>query len=302
MYFMESVKVYVMPDNASTYCDDYDLYEIGAYGEYVMYGIPVRNETLYVLLQSETSVYINQITLETRDVAQEIYSTSVQDYTSAIGTSIGCEHESQYPSKCYIVIMVDGQKITVLETPEMKRLKMTSEAPSRYLDEASVNIRGEGIDSAVVLCMDSSESFVVREVYILDESQDSRTPVHDLLEIKIDYVEGVSTLTPRRIDAFDYDGDGDLDLVVAYVNLTATDINAEVNSFPTSDQSNNFIDIYRNRGDGTFEENPVANIVYASLLWLETGLHPFDAQNALMLLQYDQDESQISLLHKLEHE
>lgn len=300
VYFINSVSVYVLRDDAdltassNADCDDIVQHTVGDNKAWLIYAMPVRDHTLYLLLYTASSVIVRRMDMSDGGVEDFHTIDGFSDYTRAIGTTVGCEATASDPSDCYVVVMANTRDIVVLDARDGQALEGPSQtAPDRYMDEASLNIAGEGINSAVALCMDSSSVFAVREVRI--DASDGSYAVNDLLRMEIDYRSDAANLVPRRIDGFDYDGDGDLDLAVAYVNLTTTDMNAEMNSFPTSDQSQNRVDIYRNRGDGTFESSP-SSALYASLLELEAGWNRTDAKNNLMLLQYEQP--QITVLEK----
>ncbi|KAK3288997.1 hypothetical protein CYMTET_3544, partial [Cymbomonas tetramitiformis] len=209
--------------------------------------------------QGSTALVALNMTSGTEKVVTEA-SGMLTNETLAVGTTITTN--TSVTSDSVIFLGMDGHNVTIYDVDSDAVIETTDYVADRYVDAISASIHQAQVTSAVFLAYQEPSMFeVVEFVY----NSTTNTHRHRLLFNIPSDPRNVSTLTPNRIGNYDYDGDGDLDILVSHVNLTGVTHLLQVQEFEFRDQSNTHFDVYKNN-QGQVDQETYKHVKSASLV------------------------------------
>ncbi|KAK3289555.1 hypothetical protein CYMTET_2992 [Cymbomonas tetramitiformis] len=180
--------------------------------------------------------------------------------TLAVGTTVYTNTSAT--SGSVIFLGLDGHNVTVLDVDTDTVIETTQYVADRYVDAISANIHDLDITSALFLTFHEPDIFEVVE-FVYNSTKE--TYAHRVLLEMVSDPRNVSTLTPNKLGNYDYDADGDLDILISHVNMTGVTRLIQIQEFEIRDQSNTYFDVYKNT-KGEVDQSTYQHVKAASLV------------------------------------
>eukprot|EP00854_Cymbomonas_tetramitiformis_P000200 gene200-348_t len=168
-----------------------------------------------------------------------------------VGTSL--KHVIDGVARTLMFVAIDKYYVVRVEVDtqsDQSDFELIHVAYDTYIDAVTTRVRNDGTESALFLARVTSVEYVVFEI----RYEDDAVIVNELLTFDAQAESGY-VLHPKKIRAFDVDGNGLMDIAVEYVNTNFELIDADILDFRTTNQSRNNIEVFINSDNAFFDKN-----------------------------------------------
>ncbi|KAK3251055.1 hypothetical protein CYMTET_39599 [Cymbomonas tetramitiformis] len=185
---------------------------------------------------------------------------------AGVGTSF--KHTVDGVDRTIIFMAMDKSYVVRVELdPQTKHYesKVMNVTYDVYIDAVTTCIRNDSTESALFLVRASKEEYVIFEIIY----EVGAVVVRQLLKFDAQTKSGY-VLRPKRISAFDINGDGLMDIAVGFVNTRFGSTDENVFHFRMTDQTQNNIEVFINKGGATFDKHVRATFPITYLIDMDS--------------------------------